>query len=59
MGHYDQAYEDRYAEQREAEDKFIRARLPGRLKKLAEALRTLGMQGADDVENAIRYLKVD
>jgi hypothetical protein len=59
MGHYDQAYEDRYAEQRAAEEQFIRARLPGRLKKIAEALRTLGLQGANDIDNAIRYLKVD
>lgn len=55
MGHYDSCYEDRFEEERQ----HRRKRLPGRLKKIAEAMRTLGMMGASDIEEAIHYLKED
>lgn len=59
MGHYDDAYEQRYEEERKAELAYGRRTIGARLKKLATALRTLGMSGAKDIEEAIEHLKTD
>lgn len=57
MGHYDDAYEARYAEARRVELEHGRRTIEGRLKKIANAMRTLGMQGESVVEEAIEHIK--
>jgi hypothetical protein len=57
MGHYDDAYENHYAEARRVELEHGRHTIEGRLNKIAGAMRTLGMQGASVVEEAIEHIK--
>lgn len=57
MGHYDSCYEDRYEEARKEELKFGRRTIEGRLKKIAGAMRVLGIQGASVIEEAIEHIR--
>jgi hypothetical protein len=57
MGHYDDQREARYAEARKAELAYGRKSIEARLKKVADAMRTLGVQGASVVEEAIEHIR--
>lgn len=57
MGHYDDAYDDYFAEARRKELEWGRRTIEGRLKKIADAMRTLGIGGASVVEEAIEHIR--
>lgn len=57
MGNYDDAYDNNYAEARKAELAHGRRTIEARLRKIAGALRTFGMRGSADIEEAIEHIK--
>ena len=57
MGHYDSQREEHDAEQKRAYLKRNRPTIELRLQLLAGALRTLGLNGAGIIEEAIEHLR--
>lgn len=53
---HDDSYEA-FALARREELEFGRRSIEARLRKIASALRTFGMQGASDIEEAILHIK--
>lgn len=57
MGHYDDAREAYYADAWRKELEQDRHRIIPRLRKLANAMGVLGIQGGSDINKAIDHLK--
>ena len=57
MGHYDDASDEMYAEQRRLRLKTGRVTIEQRLRTRAEAMRLMGLHGYDVLEEAIEHLR--